>query len=701
MGQVIPINQSATAPQQVNPQSLQAVIDALQRIPPRVEPSKKMQDAALKYGGQWMRTSRQYIMEYEDQIQRLTDIVDGVRKLSEWHSRISRADSSDITAATQSESKTGAWRAEMVINPTYIVDSWADRAFNEIFGRTNYLSVYPAETSDASIPNVEDQSFSTARKMEAHLLDKLRQGEFDIRNLEALRSCGKLGTVFGKVYWYYRDVPKFAWGKDPFSGELKINRSMRRIGDYPCLQIIPLPLMLPDWSATHYNVQQWSGIGHRTILSYAAALEMFDAGILHLNRSEFVNLFSKTGAMENEGQGTVFDPKAANLTTEEIPRLMLWEWHGLLPFGGRQVECCMIIATQADQNDSPEGGLLVKLSEGPILWSGERPFVAAQYKPSSRPLGDGALQPNLDLIYYVSSMICQLIDNARLTTNAIVKVKKGSPMHKKLLKKKEMSLLGAGRVWEFDEKPDEIDIVKIEFTAGQTMNQLIQWMNQELSVRTNQNDQTQGQTTPRVTATASFQAGMQADIPFSIRTKLFARTFVEKAGSMALDLIQQMELSDQTVRLPDSMGMMQPQMLTSDEIMTGIYRVVCSMLAQDQTKDIKAQNMEQFLPNLVNAIPILNQHGADFNVVEYLKKIMEYRDFENPDRVITMLPPQPQAPPMQGMGQPGAQPGMSPTPSPGPAGGPLGPLPSDPNQFMNSLQQTMNGPGAPQQVANA
>ena len=69
---------------------------------------------------------------------------------------------------------------------------------------------------------------------------------------------------------------------------------------------------------------------------------------------------------------------------------------------------------------------MVRLADSPVLWSGLRPFLAAHYTPLPGPFGMGAVESNLDLIHSISQFISQSQDNARLTANAQLIVRRGS-----------------------------------------------------------------------------------------------------------------------------------------------------------------------------------------------------------------------------------------------------------------------------------
>ena len=89
--------------------------------------------------------------------------------------------------------------------------------------------------------------------------------------------------------------------------------------------------------------------------------------------------------------------------------------------------------------------------------------------------------------------------------------------------------------------------------------------------------------------------------PFATRTDLFARSFLEPLGKLALSMLQQFLLDDQTITVTDFSGQEVPVVVTSEEIQTGRYRVVATLTRQDSTRLAKAQSIERVLPTLAGS----------------------------------------------------------------------------------------------------
>ncbi|MFC1837049.1 hypothetical protein ACFL2Q_20405 [Thermodesulfobacteriota bacterium] len=243
----------------------------------------------------------------------------------------------------------------------------------------------------------------------------------------------------------------------------------------------------------------------------------------------------------------------------------------------------------------------------------------------------------------------------------------------------------------------------------QEVNNLINYLNNILEKRTTVSDVTLGVAGRSKTATEAHILQESAMSPFSTRTDLFVRSFLEPLGKFALSMLQQFLLEDQTINVRDFNGQDLPLVVTAQEIQAGGYRVVATLTRQESTRLATAQSIERALPTLAQFQPILAQEGVSISFSELLKRYLDLIGVDGADRVFSRLNPR--------MMSPGA-PGTMPAGMDGPSademptaldavaraaagtqdptrlvekGGPMGPQPTDGNALAQLLQLQATG----------
>ena len=661
-----------------------------------VAPSKKFQEDAFPYVSQWLKTSRDYVSRKVERWKLLEDLYHNRRELNSWGSRSGLAGSgSRAGLGLASPPAKDRWQADIILSPSYIVDTWADKAYQAIFTGPEWLTVFPEAVNGR--PGDELQ-YPTSFKLQELLLRRLAEGQVHVRLYEILQHLVLYGTVYAKIFWSSKTVTRQRWDYET----LEVIDNKEKAYDCPTVQLIPLDRVLVDWTANHSDVQRHTGIGHRVDKTYEHVLEQFDRGVYNLNKEAFLERWGDGApAGGSSGDELLHDADADDLDTDETRRFTIWEWHGRIPTDKGHKECLCAIITDRTAY-SPEDGLLVRLTEGPVLWSGLRPFLAAHYTPLPGPFGMGAVESNLDLIHSISQFISQSQDNARLTANAQLIVRRGSSAARQI--STDSDTVFPGKVWTVDDPGDIQPFPALNFPQ-QEVNYLIDYLNGLLERRTAISDITLGVSSGTKSATEAHILQEASSGPFATRVDLFARTFLESLGTMALAMLQQFVLEDQTLTIRDSNGKDVPLVVTPEELQNGRYKVAATVTRQDSTRLAKAQSIERVLPTLAKFQPILAQEGVQISFSEMIKRYLDLIGVDGVDRVLNRIQPaesQWDRPAPRGIA--GPREGAPPVPTDasrfdegGPGhpdlppplvenGGPMGDMPTDANALAQLLQ---------------
>ncbi|MFZ5866992.1 MAG: portal protein [Thermodesulfobacteriota bacterium] len=659
-----------------------------QSLMPSAEPSRKFQDEAFSYVSQWCTASSEFVNRKVERWKLLEDLYHNRRDLNSWAARQGSVSAENRTSLRRSAgSGHDRWQADIILSPSYIVDAWADRAYQAIFGGPDWLTVMPEHAAGVS---EEDFQYPASYKLQELLLSKLAQGHIHVRLYEILQHLVLFGTVFAKVFWYSKDATRYRWDYET----LEVIEEEDKVYDCPIVQVIPLDRILVDWTATHSDVQRHSGIGHRVDKTYEHVLEQFDRGVYNLNRVAFEDRWKdapEAGADEGE---LLQDEDARTIETDTVKRLTVWEWHGRIPTEKGHKECLCTIVTERGSSN-PKEGIMVRLLEAPVLWCGLRPFLAAHYTPLPGCFGMGAVESNLDLIHSISQFISQSQDNARLTANAQIIVRRGSSAARQI--SAEQDVVYPGKVWTVDDPADIMPFPPLNFPQHE-VNNLINYLYGLLEKRTAVTEITLGVSGQTKTATEAHILQESGLSPFMTRTDLFSRSFLEPLGRLALAMLQQFLLDDQYIVVRDAAGRDVPLRVNASELQSGKYRVVATITRQESTRLAKAQSIERALPTLAQFQPVLAQEGVQISFSELLKRYLDLIGVDGADRVISRVDAT-QAEQLAQEGSPlpqGGLIGLNQRPgdlrsAEGPSrlvekGGPMGPQPTDANALAQLLQ---------------
>jgi hypothetical protein len=597
---------------------------------PAAVPSKKFQEEAFNYVAQWCRTSREFVNRKVERWRLLEDLYHNRRELNSWGARSSYRGSVNRSGrAGHTEPGKDRWQADIILAPSYIVDTWADKAYQSIFTGPEWLTVIPENPNG---PATEDLQFPTSYKLEELLLARLGDGQIHVRLYEALQHLVLYGTVYAKIFWYSKNATRQRWNYET----LEVIEENEKIYDCPIVQVVPLDRMLVDWTATHGDIQRHAGIGHCVDKTYEHIVEQFERRVYTLNRDEFLERWQNSAGAGITGKEELLqDPDSLALDRDETKLFTVWEWHGRIPFDKGHKECLCTLITEKGA-DSPEDGVMVRLTEAPVLWSGLRPFLAAHYTPLAGPFGMGAVESNLDLIHSISQFLSQSQDNARLTANAQLMVRRGSSAARQI--STDSNVVYPGKVWTVDDPGDVQPFPPLNFPQ-QDVNRLIDYLNGLLERRTTVSDVSLGVAGAAKTATEAHILQESSMAPFATRTDLFARSFLEPLGKIALSMLQQFLLEDQTITVRDYSGRDMPIVVSSEEIQTGSYRVVATLTRQDATRIAKAQSIERVLPTLAKFQPLLAQEGVRISFAEMIKRYLDLIGVDAADRVLSRSNP--------------------------------------------------------------
>ena len=429
------------------------------------------------------------------------------------------------------------------------------------------------------------------------------------------------------------------------------------ISECPIVQIVPLDKMLPDPKALHNDIQRWRGIGHRVDRTYDEIAINFVNGVYNIGEKEFKGRWSadQEGGGQDTETGGLYRDTDSEVEGDKTLWLEVWEWHGSIPFNNELVECCCAFITDKGA-ESPEEGVMCRLTTRPLLDCGLRPFVTAHFTQRPSPFGVGIIEREEDILYQISQFIGQSQDNARLTSNAIYQLDVSSPAWKTI--QNNSGVLQPGMVLP-RLAGDEAGLspVKSAPFPDQTITSMVQFLGNVLERHTAVTDTQQGMSQRAKTATEASILQQQGAVPSRTKALLFAKSFVEPMAVMALAMIQQFSEGSQTVVIRGSNGMDAPLNITKEEIQSGKYRVVTQLSRQDHTTIAKAQSIERALPNLAQLQGYLQQEGTQLSFSELARRYVDLLGIEGADRIVRQMDPmQMQMQQMQQMQMQGGQP---------------------------------------------
>lgn len=649
------------------------------------QPTAGELDDIFIFLGSWLRASRDFSANRISGWKLLEDLYHNRLDLRTWSQERQCSDDRELKA----EDSASGWQSDIIVSPSYIVDSWADRAYQAVFNGPEWLTVIP-EAPDLATSG-DDNTFPTSFKLQELLISRLNRGQIHARLYEILQSLVLYGTVYAKIYWKSGRYRKRRWDFE----SMDLVTEAHSVHDCPVVQIIPLDRMLLDWKAISNDVQRSSGIGHRVDKTYQSILDGFKSGLYNLNREMFIDRFENSSSGDSNAERRLNDPNPSAISDEFIRQVTVWEFHGLVPFRGTYRESVCSVVTEKD-SDSPENGLLIRFLPRPALWCGLRPFLCAHYTPVPGPLGVGAVQSNLDLIHSISQFLSQSQDNARLTANAQLIVRRGSSAARQI--GLDDDTVYPGKVWLVDDPADIQPFPKLNFPQND-INTLINYLNTLLERRTAVSDISLGVSGRGKTATEAHILQQSAMAPFETRADLFARSFIEPMAQLALNMIRQFVLDDQVIMARDFSGKEIPLLVTAQEIHAGDYRVCATLTRQDSTRLAKAQSIERALPTLAGFQSQLDQEGVRISFSELIKRYLDLIGVDGAERILSRtaaIDASGQTPSQTSIATSRNNPSLSGDPGEQAPkrlvedGGPLGAYPDDLNALAQMLQTQAN-----------
>ncbi len=635
-----------------------------------------------------------------------------------WRDEIDQSSADRIT-----ESETPSWPSDYVHAPGYLVDSWVDRAYPEIFDGPEWLVVVPEQADKV----LDFEQYPKAQAFQKLLIERMEQGQIHMRTYESLHEDCSKGSVFAKVVWYTRKFPLgLTVEAVDYSEKIEVDAVT---AECPIIQIIPLDKILPDPKARHSNIQMWRGIGHRVDRTYDDIIAAYEAGTYNLNRDEFEKTFSKDTQDAGDSSDELNnDPDAQGIEDPES-HLTVWEFHAKVPTTKGYKESVITFVTEREAEDA-DTGVCVRILPRPILPKlGMRPFVLAHFTPQPLPFGIGLIDRNIDLIFTLSQCVGQFLDGTRITAVPANYVEEGSDAQ--IAVEKNGGYITPGFNIPF--RPGMPDPIKPytppPFNAGE-LSTIIQFLKGDLERRTLP-DVYQGISgTQRKTAMEFSGLMEQAKQPSETRLDLFCRSFFAPMLTICLEMIREFSQGDQVVNIRQPDGSYKQIPIKESELREGRYRVLPSITRRDQMSVAKAQIIQQLLQQLIGLQPMLAQEGQQLFVSELIKRLAELIGGEGADRLIGPNPMLGQIvqqlvqanamgdlqtvgmliqqlammfgggpPEGSGTSPGGASPGGNgtapPERQPGSQGGPMGPEPTDMNQraLMLQMQSTQNPGG--------
>jgi hypothetical protein len=191
-----------------------------------------------------------------------------------------------------------------------------------------------------------------------------------------------------------------------------------------------------------------------------------------------------------------------------------------------------------------------------------------------------------------------------------------------------------GKVWLVDDPDDIRPFPSLNFPQDH-VNSLIGYLNGLLEKRTTVTEFTMGFGGTVKSATEAHILQEASSAPFAVRADLFARTFIEPFGRIAVDMLRHFLMDDQLITIKDARGREVPSLVSADEIRRGRFKVSATLTQRDSTRIAKAQSIERALPTLARFRPLLAAEGVAVSFSELLKRYLDLLGIEAADRVFT------------------------------------------------------------------
>jgi len=685
-------------------------------VPPG-DPPSSLKKAAEEFVPQWLEASKKYVDAKVVDWMRLENLFKNVLPTDFWNKPAEELEQHLRTIAEgkpEGSREKDDWQSHWCMAISHIVLAYADNAYRAIFASDQWLRVRPEELVDPDAlqeqpgeppkENKEDKDFSTAEKMEVGVTRSLAKSHIRNAVYKTLIFQMLFGTIYGQARWDEKTVEREylkTW-YDPATGEevyTDIVKEQTELWGRPKLDMIRPDQILPDPQANDLDIQAWTGIGHRMDVPRYEIVRGYRDGRFNLNKSEFMEKWP-TDSFDNsvEQSSDIGVDRDAQSADQETPKkLQLWQYHGLVPDDDGDKEVVCYIVTEVGTHPTPENGIMIGLRAGTLLECGLRPYVCSQFTPWPAPMGQSGIEPNLDGVWIVSQLTNMAIDNLRITTNAMLKVRKGTAVERELKTGEQGNVWTPGRVLSCDD-PNDLEALQqpqIDFNALRAQTQFHMY---DLQNRLNTGQPTSILTGGEKTASEIHKLSQQESTPVANRLDLFKEDFLDPFLTLALALLQQFTLRDKSIPIKDSKGIEQYVVLTADEIRTGKYTVEATLSRPDQMSLAEAQTLERAFATLLQIKMALEAEDEVLALTPLVRNWLKKLRVEPLDETLRPMTPQEKALRQQMMAMQGMGPPEAPASGPGsggpqaqipqPPGGPMGPVPNNENWMMQLLQQT-------------
>jgi hypothetical protein len=616
-----------------------------------------------------MKSARDYVKKKEEDWLLCKELYEGTLGIRDWEERVRGSSTAREDAGDTSDAEE---YSDYVHSIAPIVNSWVDNAHSMIFGGPEWCLVRPVgRHADGTI----------ALQLTKLLGERLEELDIESRVYDLLQQKAVYGTSVSKQAWYWRsDSPRKH--VDPLTDET-FNLETPSWNEGPLTQLVPLERFLPDWRATHLDVQRWRGVGHRVEKTYDEIILGFQRGLYDLGEDEFKEKFQRT-----DGGSNAPDEYAQTGDTdgyvESDPHgwVQLWEWHGQASTPAGSYEVVVVVATERTSDD-PTNGVVLRVSDGPAIVLGNRrlrPFAVDHYFQRPEPFGDGLVNSNRDTLHTLSRLIGMYLDNLQYILSGGMGVDPESPAGR------ELKQLGGKRPpgWTppvMEGTKPFTELPRADYPTNENLS-AVQFFEQMLERRGTTNT-FQGLTSEsRQSATEINTLFQQSQVPTEVRVRLFCKNLLNKALTQCLELIRAFSDEDAVLWEAQPAGW-EPTVIPSQAMQgPAEYRAYAAVTKQDATSQVKASTLQQLLGQIEMLQMGLQQQGMQLNLAELVMKLFHLLKLDDVDKLVIPVPPPPPMP-MQGPGQP--MQGPPPEQMPGQNGTPQGP-PTDNNLMALQMQ---------------
>lgn len=664
------------------------------------QPTQKQIREAESFLLPWLKASAEYVSSKLPKLKLCRDLYYNTRRLSDFDYHSPAKELIDRHVGSR-EKAPDQWHADIPVSPAPWVGSIAQRLHSSVFAMEEYCQIVPEPGNE---PSLEDEQFPTSKKIQSVILRQNQDMKVRVQAYQAIRDMVMLGTVVIKAEYYEKSIKRVF--EDPVTASKSEKEEV--VSQGTVLHPLDLARWLPDRDATTNDPQMWQGIGDRQLVSWDKIRGRFGneahPGPYNVNRQKFFERWKEGEEYDpNTDDRLNVDADTAAGTSKKRKYLMAWEYHGEIPFSDGTREVVATVLTGPNGGNDPSGGILVRLQLKPVLEIGLRPYAVGHFEPGDgAAFGAGIIELNLDLLYYLSHLVCLYIDAVRLTSIPMLKRRDGGGSM--LNSDQDGDIVYPGKIWRFTVDADDIQPFGLQAPDLRSLVNLIQYFEKMLEKRTTVSDATRGLSQTRKTATEAAGLMQASDVPLVVLKQNLNDCLLEPFSKFQLCYFKRRMLDDQEVWVKGSDGMDKPVVLTVEEIRTGRYRARWPMDDGSKAKISKAQTIQQILPVLdqleQNLLLWENQKISRAGLVKELLRTLEITQIdevlqqvdeqERLERLQILMPDlfPPQPPPNQAPPQgPPPEGGPPPIPADAPEGGPIRPDPNPMNDMARDVHQ--------------